>query len=105
MHGRFDAKGDGASFWRGSRTELLFNEGRLEQALESCDEYRDGLMQYMNPTPHLWRSLRAVILDRLGRTDEAIESRPGGSIWPAAGAHPARYAAHAGTLMREDGST
>ena len=50
--GRFDAKGDGASFWRGSRTELLFNEGRLEQALESCDEYRDGLMQYMNPTPH-----------------------------------------------------
>jgi ATP/maltotriose-dependent transcriptional regulator MalT len=104
--GKFDAKGDGANFWRGSRAELLFNEGKLEQALEACDEYREGLMQYMNPTPHPWRTLRAVILDRLGRTDEGIELAAEevelARGWGAPGAL-GRALRTQGTLMREDG--
>jgi len=104
--GKFDAKGDGANFWRGSRAELLFNEGKLEQALEACDEYREGLMQYMNPTPHPWRTLRAVICDRLGRTDEGIELAAQevelARGWGAPGAL-GRALRTQGTLMREGG--
>ena len=63
-------------------------------------------MQYMNPTPHLWRSLRAVILDRLGRTDEAIELAAQevdlARGWGAPGAL-GRALRTQGTLMREDG--
>jgi DNA-binding CsgD family transcriptional regulator len=70
--GDFEALGDGANFWRGSRSELLFNEGRYEEALESAEEYRQGMLDYVNPTPHPWRTLEAVILDKLGRTEEGI---------------------------------
>ena len=38
----------------------------------SADEYQAGLFDYVNPFPHPWRTLRAVILDRLDRTEEAI---------------------------------
>jgi DNA-binding CsgD family transcriptional regulator len=104
--GKFDAKGDGANFWRGSRAELLFNEGRLDEALEACDEYRSRLMQHMNPTPHPWRSLRAVICDRLGRTEEGIELAAQevelARRWGAPGAL-GRALRTQGTLMREDG--
>jgi DNA-binding CsgD family transcriptional regulator len=71
--GEFNPRSHGADFWRGSRAELLLNEGRLEEALAACDDYCEHLDERMNPSPHPWRSFRAVILDRLGRTGEALE--------------------------------
>jgi DNA-binding CsgD family transcriptional regulator len=74
--GRFDPGdrwGDGPIFWRKAKIELLLARGQAEEALELCDLYeaRLGLMQ--NPGPAPWRSLRAQVLDRLERTEEAIE--------------------------------
>jgi DNA-binding CsgD family transcriptional regulator len=71
-HG-FSPRSHGADFWRGSRAELLLHEGRLDEALVACDEYCEHLDERANPSPHPWRSFRAVILDRLGRTGEALD--------------------------------
>jgi DNA-binding CsgD family transcriptional regulator len=67
-----DRWGDGLIFWRRAKIELLLARGRPEEALEVCDmlEARLGLMQ--NPGPAPWRTLRAQVLDRLERTEEAI---------------------------------
>jgi DNA-binding CsgD family transcriptional regulator/predicted DNA-binding transcriptional regulator len=68
-----DRWGDGPIFWRKAKIELLLARGRPQEALEVCDmlEARLGLMQ--NPGPAPWRTLRAQVLDRLERTEEAIE--------------------------------
>ncbi len=71
--GPYDVRGDGANFIRGASAELLLAEGRAEEALEAAEAYREYLHEHANPSPHPWRTLKAVCLDRLGRTDEAIE--------------------------------
>jgi DNA-binding CsgD family transcriptional regulator len=64
--------GDGPNFWRKSKIELLLARGRYEEALALCDVYESKLGTMNNPGPAPWRSLRAQVLDRLDRSDEAI---------------------------------
>lgn len=101
-----DPRSDGINYWRGARSELLLHEGRFEEALESCEEYRAALFDHMNTTPHPWRTLKAVILDRLGRTDEgielALEEVETARAWGAPGP-VGRALRVAGELAREDG--
>jgi DNA-binding CsgD family transcriptional regulator len=102
----FNPRSHGADFWRGSRAELLLGEGRLEEALEACNEYCDHLDPRANPSPHPWRSFRAEILDRLGRTGEALElAREEVEVarrWGAPGA-TGRALRRLGEIEREDG--
>jgi tetratricopeptide (TPR) repeat protein len=102
----FNPRSHGADFWRGSRAELLLGEGRLEEALEACNEYCEHLDPRANPSPHPWRSFRAEILDRLGRTGEALElAREEVEVarrWGAPGA-TGRALRRLGEIEREDG--
>jgi DNA-binding CsgD family transcriptional regulator len=67
-----DRWGDGPLFWRKAKIELLLARGRPEEALELCDLYEARLGLMRNPAPAPWRSLRAQVLDRLDRTEEAV---------------------------------
>jgi DNA-binding CsgD family transcriptional regulator len=64
------------------------------------------MLQYVNPTPHPWRSLKAVILDRLERTEEGLELAAEevelARAWGAPGAL-GRALRVQGTLERERG--
>lgn len=74
--GRFDPGdrwGDGPFFWRKAKIELLLARGRPEEALELCDLYEARLGLMRNPAAAPWRTLRAQVLDRLGRTAEGVE--------------------------------
>lgn len=101
-----DRPGDGPSFWRRAKIELLLARGREEEALELCETYRRLLGPMSNPAAAPWRSLKAEALDRLGRTEEAIalvtaelEVARGWGAAPAIG-HALRVL---GTLERQDG--
>ncbi|HEX8753946.1 MAG TPA: AAA family ATPase [Solirubrobacterales bacterium] len=65
--------GDGPTFWRRAKIELLLAQGRPEEALEVCEEYVSLRGHMMNPASTPWRTVKAEVLDRLGRTEEAIE--------------------------------
>lgn len=67
-----DAVGDGPAFWRKARLELLLARGEFKQALEFVDAYERRLGLMRNPAAAPWRTLKAVALDRLERTEEAI---------------------------------
>ncbi|MBS1881009.1 MAG: AAA family ATPase [Actinobacteria bacterium] len=64
--------GDGPNFWRKARIELHLARGEVEPALALCEEYQARLGAMQNPAPAPWRSLKAEILDRAGRREEAI---------------------------------
>jgi DNA-binding CsgD family transcriptional regulator/predicted DNA-binding transcriptional regulator len=67
-----DRWGDGPIFWRRAKIELLLAQGKPEEALELCDLFESRLGLMRNPAPAPWRSLRAQVLDRLGRAEEAV---------------------------------
>ena len=52
---------------------LLLAEGKPEEVLDIADELPRRLPWMVNPTDAYWRSCKALALDRLERTDEAIE--------------------------------
>ena len=67
-----DAEGDGPAFWRKAMVELLLARGENERALEMCEAYLTRLGTMQNPASAPWRSLKAEVLDRLGRGEEAL---------------------------------
>jgi DNA-binding CsgD family transcriptional regulator len=64
--------GDGPTFWRQVKIELLLAQGRPEEALELCEVYASRLGHMLNPAPAPWRTIKAEVLDRLGRAEEGI---------------------------------
>ncbi|HUB99843.1 MAG TPA: AAA family ATPase [Solirubrobacterales bacterium] len=67
-----DGFGDGPAFWRKAMLELMLARGEYEEALSFVDLYESRLGLMRNPAAAPWRTLKAVALDRLGRTEEAI---------------------------------
>jgi DNA-binding CsgD family transcriptional regulator len=63
---------DGAMFWLQANLEILAAEGKDEQALECADEIQRRRPDVTHPGVFPWRSPKAEVLDRMGRTDEAI---------------------------------
>ncbi|HZO07059.1 MAG TPA: LuxR C-terminal-related transcriptional regulator, partial [Solirubrobacterales bacterium] len=103
-----DAVGDGPAFWRKAKLELMLARGEYEKALEFVDFYEQRLGLMRNPAAAPWRSLKAVALDRLGRTEEAIElvreELEAAQVWGGRQAvgHALRVL---GQLRREEGLT
>jgi len=64
---------DGEALIRHGTIELLLEEGRWEEALAEVDAYRARLRSEEGVAWAPWRSLKALALDALGRSDEAIE--------------------------------
>ena len=64
---------DSARYWLLARMALLLAEGKPEEVLEIADELPARLPWITNPAEAWWRSYKAQALDRLGRTEEAIE--------------------------------
>jgi DNA-binding NarL/FixJ family response regulator len=64
---------DGEALIRHGTIELLLEEGRWEQALAEADVFRARLRSEDGVAWAPWRSLKALALDALGRSDEAIE--------------------------------
>ena len=56
-----------------TRTELLLAEGRAEEALAVAEAAGSHADRIVNPAWLPWRTLKARALDRLGRTEEALE--------------------------------
>lgn len=104
---RYDAY-DAAHLWRRSEVEVLLAEGRDEEALERAEAYGLIVGRVVNPAWAPWRSLRAIALDRLGRTDEAIaqaeEELVHARNWGAPGT-VGRTLRILGTLRRDEGLT
>ncbi|HEU5063694.1 MAG TPA: AAA family ATPase [Solirubrobacterales bacterium] len=69
---RGEMLGDGPSFWRRGKIELLMARGRFAEALELCDVYEERLGLMRNPAAAPWRTLKAEALDRLDRREEGI---------------------------------
>ncbi|HEV2728351.1 MAG TPA: LuxR C-terminal-related transcriptional regulator, partial [Solirubrobacterales bacterium] len=101
-----DRWGDGPLFWRKAKIELLLARGKPEEALEVCDLYESRLGLMRNPSAAPWRSLRARVLARLDRTEEAIElareELEAARVWgaPQAVGHAQLVL---GQLLRQDG--
>jgi DNA-binding CsgD family transcriptional regulator len=98
---------DGARYWLGSQLGLLLAERRFEQAVVVADEYArrfSGLVR--NPMDVPWRSCKALALDQLGHTDDALalaaDELELSRQWGAPGT-VARSLRALGTLEREDG--
>ncbi len=64
---------DAARYWLQAKMGLLLAEGKPEEVLEIADELPRRLPWMINPTDAYWRSYKALALDKLDRTDEAIE--------------------------------
>jgi DNA-binding CsgD family transcriptional regulator len=64
---------DAARYWLQNEMALRLAEGRPEAVLEIADELPRRLPFVKNPTDAYWRSYKALALDRLDRTEEAIE--------------------------------
>ena len=95
----------GGSHWRRSRVELALAEGRYDDALAEIDEIRDTPF-LRNPALFPWRTHRALALDGLGRTEEALavaeEELEPARAWGAPGT-VGRTLRILGTLERESG--
>lgn len=70
--GRPSPGSDGDALVRRSEIELLLAEARWADALARAGEYRTALPRADNPAWAPWRSLRALALDGLGDTAEAV---------------------------------
>ncbi|HEX8648174.1 MAG TPA: AAA family ATPase [Thermoleophilaceae bacterium] len=92
--------------WRRANVELLVAEGRHEEALRAADEHTrlKGLTE--NPAVSPWRTLKALALDGLGRTEEAValaeEELGPARAWGSPGV-VGRTLRILGTLEREEG--
>jgi DNA-binding CsgD family transcriptional regulator len=92
--------------WMRSDVEILLAEGRAEEALERSVEFGELAGRQVNPAWVPWRSLQALALDRLGRTDEAVaraeEELVHAGDWGAPGT-VGRTLRILGSLERDDG--
>jgi DNA-binding CsgD family transcriptional regulator len=97
---------DSTLLWHGGYAELLIAEGRVEEAVDTCDAAARVVQRVVNPAWIPWRSLKARALDRLGRTEEALElaleELPFAQAWGAP-ATVARTLREIGTIEREEG--
>lgn len=97
---------DSAHRLRHARTELYLAQGRHADALAAADDLAAHLRHITNPAFAPWRTLRALALDGLGRTAEAVdlvrEELPLVAAWGAPGA-VGRTLRILGTLQRERG--
>jgi DNA-binding CsgD family transcriptional regulator len=59
--------------YEAAHAELLLAEGRPEEALAAAEAGGAAADRVVNPAWIPWRSLKARALDRLGRTEEALE--------------------------------
>jgi DNA-binding CsgD family transcriptional regulator/tetratricopeptide (TPR) repeat protein len=64
---------DSARYLMLAQMELLLAEGKPEEVIKLADDLPQRLPWITNPAEYWWRSSKAQALDRLGRTDEAIE--------------------------------
>jgi DNA-binding CsgD family transcriptional regulator len=55
-----------------AQVRVLLAEGRAEEALAQAEEFERHVGWRRHPRYVPWRSLKAQVLDRLGRTDEAV---------------------------------
>jgi DNA-binding CsgD family transcriptional regulator len=92
--------------YHAAHAELMLAEGRAEEALAAAEAGGASADRVVNPAWIPWRSLKARALDRLGRTDEALEvaleELPFSQAWGA----PSTVAATLrtiGTIEREAG--
>jgi DNA-binding NarL/FixJ family response regulator len=99
-------RSEGARYWSSSLLELLLAEGRFEDALAVADDCAERFSYIRNPIDTPWRSPKAVALDRLGRSGEALalaaEELELARAWGAPGT-VARTLRVLGTLEREAG--
>lgn len=99
-------RSDNARYWVDSRLELLVAEGRFQEAVDVADDFAQRFAYLHNPIDTPWRQHKAVALDALGRTDEALvlarENLDLARSWGAPGT-VARALRVLGTLDREDG--
>jgi DNA-binding NarL/FixJ family response regulator len=65
---------DGDAIARRAEIELLLAEDRPQDALAAADALHAGLRRISNPAVAPWRTLRALALDRLGRSEEALDA-------------------------------
>ena len=97
---------DAGHLWLRCETEILLAEGRNEEALERSEEFGEVVGRLVNPAWVPWRSLQAIALDRLGRTDEAVaraeEEAEHARRWGAPGT-VGRSLRVLGTLRRAEG--
>lgn len=97
---------DAGHLWMRTEVEVLLAEGRAEEALARTEHYGASVGRLTNPAWVPWRSLRAVALDHLGRTTEAIaiadEELAHARAWGAASTI-GRSLRIAGTLRRDEG--
>jgi DNA-binding CsgD family transcriptional regulator len=64
---------DAARYWLSNEMAVRLAEGRPEAVLEIAEEIPRRMPWVTNPTDAYWRSYKAQALDRLDRTDEALE--------------------------------
>jgi DNA-binding CsgD family transcriptional regulator len=64
---------DSARYLFLARMQLLLADGKPEAVLEIADEIPARLPWITNPAECYWRSYKALALDRLDRTEEALE--------------------------------
>src|SRR5262249_12456732 len=62
-----------ARYWLQNEMAVRLAEGRPEAVLEIAGEIPRRMPWITNPTDAYWRSYKAQALDRLGRTEEALE--------------------------------
>ena len=93
---------DGARFWWEARTALLSASGRNEEALAATEKLENEFfVGTANPAVSRWRTHRAEVLDRLGRTRRGARGRwRTRSRAPSAGARRGRSARRCGCAAR-----
>ena len=64
---------DASRYWLQTQMSLLLAEGKPERVVELADEMPRRIPWLVNPTDAYWRSYKALALDRLDRSEEAIE--------------------------------
>jgi DNA-binding NarL/FixJ family response regulator len=64
---------DGGNHVRRARVELALAGGGTLDPLEAAEDYARHAAYVLNPAHAPWRSLKALALDRAGRTEEALE--------------------------------
>jgi DNA-binding CsgD family transcriptional regulator len=95
-----------ALLYHAAHAELLLAEGRPAEALAAAEAGGAAADRVVNPAWIPWRTLRARALDRLGRTDEALEvaldELPHAQAWGAPST-VARTLRVVGTIERDAG--
>ena len=97
---------DVGRYWLNTEMALLLEEQRFQELVDAADEFSRRFQWITNPTDAHWRSMKALGLDGLGMTDDAIalteEELTLGREWGAPRT-VGRILRVLGTLKRDDG--